>query len=79
MNKNVVLNWDYTPPTMPGLYLCCYGDVETTQNIRMVRFAAYGDGHLVTEDGIKPTDFNSRYKWAKLLVGSEAKRFVEGE
>jgi hypothetical protein len=78
MNKNPILNWDHTPPTEPGLYLCCYGDVEAPDYIKMVRCVACVDGRLMTIDGLRPEDYGPQYQWARLLVGSEAKRFVEG-
>jgi hypothetical protein len=79
MNKNVVLNWDRATPTEPGLYLACYGGVVSPDNIRLVHFVARGEGHLMTADGLWPEDFGPVYTWARLLVGSEAQRFVEGE
>ena len=79
MNTNPILNWDYDYPTTPGLYLSCYGDIETLDSIRAVRFSMYGEGLLLTSDGLRPEDYGRSYKWAKLVVGSEAKRIMEGE
>lgn len=79
MNKTAVLNWDYQKPTEPGLYLACYGDVETTANIKPVKLIAV-NGELFFEDnyGLSLAEWSSSFKWARLLVGSEAVKFAEG-
>lgn len=80
MNKTAVLNWDYEKPTEPGLYLACYGDVETLSNTRPVKVIAVA-GELLVNDGDDVTTINEwsdSFKWARLLVGSEAREFVEG-
>ena len=70
--SNTITNWQYEIPTEPGLYLACYGDIETEQNIRFVRLSLYL-GHLRTQDGIGPDNYGPSYKWAKLTVGAEAR------
>lgn len=73
---NTITNWSYDEPTAPGLYLMCYGDVESHDAIKLVRFFEY-HGHLRTEDGLRPPDYSTACKWARLLIGSAAREFVE--
>lgn len=76
MNITPILNWDYEPPIEPGLYLCCYGDVETVDNVKLVKFFECG-GKIKTDEGFLPTDYSTGCKWARLLIGSAAMEFVE--
>jgi len=79
MNKTAVLNWDYEKPTEPGMYLACFGDVETVSNIKPVKLIAI-NGELFFEDnyGMSLAEWSDSFKWARLLVGSEAHEFAEG-
>jgi len=81
MNKTAVLNWDYEKPTEPGLYLACFGDVETVSNIYPVKVIDGGSGKLYTvrgDDVEALSEWADSFKWARLLVGSEAREFAEG-
>lgn len=71
---NKITEWSYELPTEPGLYLACYGDVEVPGNILFVD-ADYVDwsNELYDQEGDPLTGLSSSYKWARLLVGSEAK------
>lgn len=67
---NNITEWSYEKPTEPGLYLCCYGDVETHSNISFVKFEMeYGT--LYGQHGEAAWSYSKSCKWARLLVGSE--------
>lgn len=72
--SNKITDWGYEPPTKPGLYLACFGDVEVPNAITYVdaRFAD-DDDYLIDQDGDPIASYNPSYKWARLLVGSEAR------
>lgn len=74
--NNPITNWSYDAPTEPGLYLSCYGDIETVENIACVEFNFCGS-NLITKDGLRPMDYGSSFKWARLVVGSEARAMAE--
>lgn len=77
--NNAITNWSYDPPTEPGVYLCCYGDVETWSNISVVELSesptidALTGPALVNQLGDSLRSYSSACKWARLLVGQEAR------
>ncbi len=68
---NNIREWSYDAPTEPGLYLACFGDVETADNIYFAEFKDYSGLGLTDRDGDTPAEYSSSYKWARLRVGSE--------
>lgn len=81
-NRNKITNWSYDKPTEPGVYLCCFGDVEVWSNISIVQLRMNdseacevhtGGDSLVDPFGDAIGTYSNGCKWARLLVGSEAK------
>ncbi len=73
MIGNKITEWSYELPTELGLYLCCDGDIEVPQSI--VYFDLKDkDGELYDYNWgyLKQLD-ESGFKWARLLIGSDAK------
>jgi hypothetical protein len=71
MKGNKITEWSWDVPTEPGFYMCCNGDVETVANTELVEFLEgdfYEGGLDVHYDYYK-----SSCKWARLLIGSDAK------
>jgi len=69
---NKITEWSYDKPTEPGLYLTCFGDVEVINAMGLVTLYD-NDGELEDGDGDSVDGYNSSLKWARLLIGSEAK------
>lgn len=72
MEGNKITEWSYDLPTEPGLYLCCFGDVEVEGNCDAVNFIMLADG-LIDLTGDSVNEYVSGCKWARLLIGSDAR------
>lgn len=63
--ENKVDNWSFQMPTEEGLYLVCFGDVESPQNISLEHFMLES-GVLMDKDRVRVQDYHESYKFAKL-------------
>ena len=73
MNK--ITEWQFEPPTEPGHYLMCYGDIETWANTELVEIVSSSAiPESVTDDQMTVAEIASliSYKWARLAIGTEA-------
>ena len=67
---NPITNWSFDIPTKPGLYLVCYGDVETEDSVSQNEFYLNDDGDLVDVDGVLVKNYASDYKFARLVFAA---------
>jgi len=66
--------WQDEKPTEPGMWFTLYGDVEVRENISYLDLARCLDGSLYDRETDQPVeDFDSRFQWAKVYIGLEAK------
>ena len=63
---NKITNWTHDKPTEAGDYLCCYGDVEVSENVIFTRILNL-DGILVDLEGNLTADYRSPFKFARLI------------
>jgi hypothetical protein len=80
---NTVKNWSWEFPTTPGIYLVCFGDVETPENVAPIVLQEVA-GRMFASGGPKNyplTGFIEEYqgcKFARLVFrGTEIKE-IEG-
>ena len=73
MNK--ITEWSYDSPTKTGLYLMCFGDVETRENIQVTDIVDEYSYDVPIDQQIKLADLPDihGYKWARLAIGKEAR------
>ena len=65
-NQNIITNWSYDKPTQEGHYLCCFGDVETHNNV-IIDSYEFQKGALRDREGLKVSSYSRSYKFAKLV------------
>jgi len=67
--NNIVDQWQWDQPTEEGDYLCCYGDVETPENVCFIRLRFDVTGTLVDrESNSRPVScYGKTYKFARLV------------
>ena len=74
MTGNKITEWSYDLPTEQGLYLCCDGDIEVPQSMVYFSLKQDGDNNLHDDNWGYLDQFDgSGFKWARLLIGSDAK------
>ena len=73
MNGNRITEWSYDLPAEPGLYIACYGDIEVPQNMMLASLRKDPNRGVVDQYGQPLTKKYIGYKWARLLIGSDAK------
>ena len=75
MTGNKITEWSYDLPTEPGFYLACEGDIEVVANTTAAELVDK-DGELVFFDDYESAaEYHKQasVKWARLLIGSDAK------
>jgi hypothetical protein len=67
--NNIIDEWQWQQPTKEGDYLCCYGDVETPENVHFIRLRFDVTGTLVDRESnsIPVTCYGKTYKFARLV------------
>lgn len=71
---NRVTSWQYEKPTEPGIYLCCYGDVESAFNLWLLTITESGEWRDLTISGVgalEKNDVSDHNKYAQLEFNDE--------